>query len=149
MRKPKAEKTPVDLLKPVTIPDGEAEDCFGTDLYNPQDKDCSICADIELCGIKFQSIVQKKKTVFEEEHGPLLDQTDFDSVNMTKIAEVAKRYEEEGEPMLFQELIDAVAELACTKDEVAVVEYLKRTLPLTNLIIKEGKVYAIRENSNN
>jgi len=149
MRKPKEEKQEVDLLKPVNLPDGEAGDCFGTDLYNPQDKDCSICADIELCGIKFQGVVQKKKTEFEEKHGPLLDETDFASVNMDKIAALARKYEDEGDPMSFQELVELVSELACTKDEVAVIEYLKRTLPVTNIITKEGKVYAKRENSSN
>jgi uncharacterized Fe-S cluster-containing radical SAM superfamily enzyme len=149
MRKPKETKQKVDLLKPVTILDGSAGDCFGTEFYNPQDKDCSICADIEICGIKFQGIIQKKKTDFEQKHGPLLDQTDFDSVNMAKIEELAIKYEEEGEPLLFQELVDAVSDLARTKDDIAVIEYLKRTIPTTNLILKEGKVYARRKDSSN
>jgi hypothetical protein len=149
MRKPKTQKQEVDLLKPVNIPDGDPDDCFGTSLYNPQDKDCSICADIELCGIKFQGLIQKKVQKFEEENGPLLDQVDFGSVKMNKIEEFAKQYEAEGEPMTFQELVDAISQLANTKDEVAVVEYLKRTLPTSNLLIKEGKVYAKRENSSN
>lgn len=149
MRKPKIEKQEVDLLKPVTIPDGDPEDCFGTALYNPQDKDCSICADIELCGIKFQSVLQKKVTKFEEDHGPLLDQVDFSSVNMSKIEALAAKYEQEGEPMTFKELTDAVAQLANTKDEVSVIEHLKRTLPTSNLLIREGQVYAKRKDSSN
>jgi hypothetical protein len=149
MRKPREVKQEVNLLKPVTIPDGGVGDCFGTDFYNPQDKDCSICADIEICGIKFQGIIQKKKTDFEQKHGPLLDQTDFQSVDIAKIEELAIKYEDEGEPMLFQELVDAVSELACTKDDIAVIEYLKRTIPTTNLILKEGKVYARRKDSSN
>lgn len=149
MRKPREEKQNADLLKPVIIIDGDDGDCFGTELYNPQDKDCSICADVELCGIKFQGIVHRKKEDFEQRHGPLLDQTDFEAVNMAKIEELAIKYEQEGLPMLFQELVDAVSELANTKDEIAVIEYLKRIVPTTSLIIKEGKVYAKRKDSVN
>ena len=148
MKKSRTDKKEVDLLKPVIIPDADLEDCFGKE-YDPQDRDCSICADIEICGIKFQGIIQKKKREFEEKHGPLLDEVDFKSVDIAKIEKLAKQYEEDGYPMLFQELTDVVAELANTKDEIAVIEYLKRTLSTSNLIIKEGKVYVKRENSGN
>lgn len=149
MRKSKTQKQEIDLLKPVNLPEGDPEDCFGTNLYNPQDKDCSICADIELCGIKFQKITQKKVTDFEEKHGPLLDETDFSSVDIVKIEKLAMKYENEGYPMLFQELVELIMELVKTKDEVAAVEYLKRTLPVSNLLLKEGKVYAKRKDSSN
>lgn len=148
MRKPKENKKEVDLLKPVIIPEGNLEDCFGRE-YNPQEPDCSICADIEICGIKFQSIIQKKKQEFEETHGPLLDQADFKSVNMAQIEVLVKKYEAEGEPMTHEELREAIAEQARIKDEVAVIEFIKRTIPVSNLILKEGKVYVKREDSNN
>ena len=148
MKKPRNEKQEVDLLKPVTLSDVPEEDCFGKE-YNPQDRDCSICADIEICGIKFQSLVQKKKKAFEEKHGPLMDETDFKSVNMEKLEKLAKKYEDEGEPMTHEELVQAVSGLANTKDEVAVIEFLKRTLPLSNLILKEGNVYARRKDNTN
>jgi hypothetical protein len=43
--------------------------------------------------------------------------------------------------MTFEELVELVSQLASTKDDVAVVEYLKRTIPNTRLILKEGQVH--------
>jgi len=141
MKTPKTEKTEVDLLKPIQLPDTVEGDCFGTEEYDPQHKDCSICADIELCGIKFQGLIQKKKNVFEKENGPLLDQTDFEGVDFGKVESLALRYQDDGSPMTFEELVELVSQLASTKDDIAVVEYLKRTIPNTRLILKEGQVH--------
>lgn len=148
MKKPRTDKKEIDLLKPVVIQEADSEDCFGKE-YNPQDRDCSICADIEICGIKFQGVIQRKKKEFEEKHGPLLDEADFKSINFAQIENLVKKYETEGEPLTYEELFEVVSQQGRIKDEIAVIEYLKRTIPVSNLILKEGKVYVKRENSGN
>jgi len=144
MRKPKTEPTKVDLTTPIDpgmyLPEDEA-DCFGTEEYSPQNKDCSLCSDIEICGIKFQEHVKTKKKVVETEQGPLMDQSDLDGVDLGKVEKLAKKYYLEGSPMTFEELQEAIRIQANTKDNDAVLELIKRELPLTNMILKEGLVY--------
>lgn len=148
MRKPRNTSTKVDLTVPLHIDHAtEADDCIGAE-YDPQNKDCSICADIELCGIRFQMLVQSKKNIFEVNHGPLLDETDFKSVDYSKIERLVKKYKDAGDdPISMDELCDLVGEMARTKDRVAIVNNIKRALPNTKLIIKDGYVY-YGENTN-
>ena len=134
-------QTKVDLTVPITpesITPEEVTDCFGTDEYNPQDSSCSLCSDLEICGIKFQELVKVKKKKFEQEKGPLLDMTAFETVNMSKIEQLAKKYEEESEPMTFEEIQKFIQEQAVTKDVEAVIEFIKRELPLTKMYLKDG-----------
>jgi hypothetical protein len=140
MRKTRTEKQEINLLEPITLPDTDPDDCFGKE-YDPRDRDCSICADIEICGIKTQVELQKKKKEFENNNGPLLDQTDFKSVNWKKIEQKALEYEVNNEPLTFEELLDTIKTLANTKDEVAVLEYIRRTLP-KSLKLSNGQVIA-------
>jgi hypothetical protein len=145
MRQSRKDKQEVDLLKPVgNLPDPEPGDCFGSDLYDPRDKDCSLCADLLLCGIRREATLRTKKKQFEEEHGPMLDEVDFKSVNWETIHKKALEYEDTGEPMTFQELIDAILIIAKIKDEVAVAEFIKREMPERLFNIKDGFVYGKR-----
>lgn len=144
MRKPRTKPTEVDLTVPVDpekLLREDENDCFGTDQYAPQDKDCSLCADIEICGIKFQELVKTKKKIVEAEKGPMMDQTDLDGVDMGKVEKLARRYQDEGEPMTFAELQDAIKLQAKTKDTNAVIELIRRELPLTKMMLKDGVVY--------
>lgn len=143
MKKAKTEKTEVNFLKPAVIPEVDPEDCFGQE-YDPRDKDCSLCSDIDFCGIVHADKVKKKIKQTEQESGPYLDQTDFASVNWKKIEEKAKEYEDAGEPMTFEELTEAISTIAKTKDEIAVTEFIRRELPKTTLNIKAGNVYITR-----
>jgi len=143
MRKNHEKSTKVDLLVPVVPGDLQPEektDCFGVE-YSPRDSTCSLCADIDLCGIVFQEKVKDKKLTFEIENGPLLDQTDFQGVDMVRIEKLVRKYEGEGEPMTFKELQDLIAGQANTKDSEAVIQFIKRELPLTNIYLKEGVCY--------
>jgi len=146
-RKPKEIAVSVDLLKPYTPSVLKDDECFGN-MWDPQHKDCSICADIEVCGLLYQqTTIAAKKKKFEDENGPTLDLTEFSNVDLKKLEAVAAKYQEEKDPMTLDELMDAVASLAKTKDTVAVREYLKRELPLTNMIIQNNEIHV--QNSNN
>jgi hypothetical protein len=144
MKQPHTTPTEIDLTVPVdptSIVPTEQTDCFGTEEYNPQDKDCSLCSDIEICGIKFQELIKTKKVKVETEKGPMLDQSDIDGVNFKKIEKLANKYYLEGDPMTHEELIEAVMIQANTKDEVAALELIRREMPGTNMVLKDGKVY--------
>jgi len=140
MKKSHTVKTEVDLLVPV-IPESivptEATDCFGIE-FESRASECSICADAELCQIKWAEDVKGKKLTFEVMNGPLLDCSDLQGVNMAKIERLALKYQSEGEPMTFQELQDVIASQANTKDNEAVIQFIKRELPLTKIYLKEG-----------
>jgi hypothetical protein len=138
MRKSIEKKTEVDLLVPID-PETIAvdSDCFGKE-WESRASECNICADETLCQIIFNEQIKGKKKAFETEHGPLLDQSDFLAVDMAKIERLAKKYQDEQQPMTFQELQDVIASMANTKDNEAVIQFIKRELPLTKIYLKEG-----------
>jgi uncharacterized protein YqfB (UPF0267 family) len=140
MKKSHEKKTEVDLLVPVKIAEiipEESTDCFGKE-WDARASECCMCADETLCSILFNEKTKAKKKAFEDEHGPLLDQTDLQGVDMAKIERLAKKYQDEQAPMTFQELQDVIASMANTKDNEAVIQFIKRELPLTNIYLKEG-----------
>lgn len=139
MKKSHTKETKVDLLVPV--PDGiipeETTDCFSNE-WDARASECNLCADEVLCGILFAEKVKVKKSAFEAEHGPLLDQTDLQGVDMVRIEKLARKYQDEGVPLTFQELQDVIAVQAQTKDNEAVIQFIKRELPLTKIYLQEG-----------
>ena len=150
MKNPHMKQTKVNLLTPVdpkSIVTEEQSDCFGQE-YNPRDRDCSICSDIQLCGLVYAEKTKDKKVAFEIQHGPLMDITDFKGVDIVRIEKLVKKYEEEQEPMTFEELQKLIQDQAATKDVEAIIQFIKRTIPISNLIIREGHIY-VRQNNNN
>ena len=140
MRKAKTVKQEVDLLKPVVIPELSSDDCFGNE-YSSRDNDCAVCSDSDFCSLVYADKLKKQIKQTEKDSGPFLDMTDFSSVDWVKIAQKAKEYADAGEPMTFQELTEAIATIARTKDQVAVVEFIRRSLPDTTINMKDGYVY--------
>jgi len=141
MKKSHEEGLKVDFLKPIDsvyFQDAANTDCFGNE-FESHASECSICADAELCLIIWSEKVKTKKKEFEVKTGPNLDQCDFQGVDMIKIERLAKKYEEEGEPMTFEELQKIIQEQAVTKDVESIIQYIKRELPLTKMYLKEGK----------
>lgn len=139
MKKSHNKETEVNLLKPVSkdILPTEQTDCFGVE-FEGRASECSICADSELCMIIFSEKVKDKKLTFEIANGPLLDQSDLQGVDMVRIEKLARKYESEGEPMTFQELQDLIKSQGNTKDDEAVIQFIKRELPLTKIYLQEG-----------
>jgi hypothetical protein len=140
MKKSHEKKTEVDLMVPVvpeSIIPNETTDCFGKE-WESRASECCICSDETLCSIVFNEQVMSKKLTFEIQNGSLLDASDFQNVDMAKIERLAKKYQDENEPMSFQELQDVIASQANTKDNEAVIQFIKRELPLTKIYLKEG-----------
>jgi hypothetical protein len=143
MKKSHTKKTEVDLLVPI-VPESvtpvETTDCFGIE-FESRSSECVQCADNELCMIVWAEKVKDKEKIIEKDHGPFLNKCDFPAVDMTKIERLAKRYQDEGSPMTLQELQDVIAQQANTKDTEAVIQFIKRELPLSLMYLKEGVVY--------
>ena len=140
MKKSHKKKTEINLLIPAVIDNIipiEQTDCFAKE-WEARDNDCQICADETLCSIVYTEKVKDKKLTFEIMNGPLLDSTDFKGVDMARIERLAKKYEEEGEPMTFEELQQIIQGEANTKDTEAIIQFIKRELPLTKIYLKEG-----------
>lgn len=145
MRKPRHKKTKVDLLVPVTLE--ASNDCFGTEEYNPRTSDCALCHDIELCGIKFQEILQAQKKHLEQEKGPFLDMVDTSSIDWVKIKARALEYQQAGEPLSYEELRDALMKVAKIKDEDTFKYVIDKDMP-DEMYIENDIVY-VREDTSN
>lgn len=138
-KKPREKSTEKDLtvlLKPEELMSDDPEDCFGRE-WDPRDKDCSLCHDVEICGIVRQADIQKAKKKIEREKGPFLDETAFEKVPVEKLVETIRQYAEDDDPALYEEIEEAVEKTARTKDKVAIREYITRLLPRHNLQIIE------------
>ncbi len=74
----------VDMSKPVNkkeiMSQIDSEDCFSRE-WHPEDKLCSMCADMELCGILFHARQNKRVKQLEKEEGGFLDTTDFEAID--------------------------------------------------------------------
>lgn len=144
---PRDKKTEVDLttlLDPAKLITGD--DCFGKE-WDPSDKDCAICHDVEICGIVAQEGLKKKKRDLEKKKGPFLDMTAFEKVPMDSIVTNIINYAEDGDPATMDELIETIGDKAQTKDKVAIREYIKRMLPRYNLIVTNEKTIVPNESS--
>ena len=141
MKKPRETKKEVDLttlLNPEQLMGENPDDCFGK-LWDPQDADCAICHDVEICGIVKQADTKKKVVALEKKKGPFLDMTAFDKVPMEKIAAGIRTYAEDGDPYTYDELVEDIGKSARTKDTVAIREYIKAQLPRFNLTVTQEK----------
>jgi len=150
MKKPRNTQKEVDLttlLDPEKLMSDNPDDCFGRS-WEPQDKDCAVCHDVEICGIVKQEEIKGKVKKLEKEKGPFLDQTAFDNVPIEKIVTEMKNWAEENDPATYDELEETIAKSAKTKDTVAIREYIKRMLPRYGLIITEEKTVVSYESAN-
>lgn len=134
MREPTKEKHEIDLTKPVD-PEG-ATDCFGRE-WKPSDASCKVCADLDICGIKYQAEVKKRVKEFDKTLP--LDLTAFEKINFTKMVKMIRKYSDD--PLTYEELADLVAQQARTKDMETVKAYLRRQFPSHNIIVSENKLY--------
>lgn len=132
------------LLDPKELMTDNPEDCFGK-AWDPQDKDCAICHDVEICGIVKQEAIKKRVKKVEKEKGPMLDQTAFEKVPQEKIVAGLTEWANDGEPATYEELSEQIGKLARTKDEVAIREYIKRFLPRHGFIITNEKTIVPNE----
>jgi len=114
-------------LKPLNIEDlSQSDDCFGK-AWDPQHPLCSVCADIDICGVVYQETVVIPKIKKFDESLPL-DLLDFKKVDWAKIGKLVSRYQDEGEPMTYEELMQYVRELANIKDPFMIKLFIEKSL---------------------
>jgi hypothetical protein len=134
-RTKKDKKTEVSLLKPINLNDlvlADNDDCFGH-MWDPQHRACSVCADVDVCGIVFQeAVVIPAKKKFDKDTVPL-DLTNFQGINWSKVTGVVRKYQDSGEPMTYDELFSYIKGLANTKDDYAVKIFMETTLKKNGL----------------
>jgi len=134
-RTKKDKKTEISLLKPINLNDlalADSDDCFGK-LWDPQHRACSVCADVDVCGIVFQeTVVIPAKKKFDKETIPL-DLTNFRGINWNKVIVVVRKYQDSGEPMTYDELFSYIKGLANTKDDYTVKIFLETALKKNSL----------------
>jgi hypothetical protein len=131
-RAKRTKKTEVSRLKPLNIDDlSQSDDCFGK-AWDPQHRLCSICADVDICGVVYQEkVVIPKKKKFDESLP--LDLLDFSKVDWAKIGKLVKKYQDDGEPMTYEELMRYIKDLANIKDEFMIKLFIEKSLKLNKL----------------
>ncbi len=145
-RKKKDEKTAVNLLEPVNIDslkNTDETDCFGK-LWDPQHRSCSVCADVDVCGIIFQEtqvIPAKKK--FDKKTVPL-DLTNLQAIKWDKIKTLIGSYAKAGDdPMTYDELFEYIKEVGKTKDDYTVKIFIENSLNKHGLKCTEDQLIVV------
>lgn len=124
----------VDITKPVDLPESVEGDCFGK-LYNPKEDACSVCADSDLCCLKFGELVDDAARELEKEQGNYLDNQDFSLIDETALGIwLGVKTRTAGE------LLDKITVGGKVQDEVAAVEWMKRFLKQQGFKVQKGKV---------
>lgn len=146
-RRKKDKKTLGTLLEPINIDSlkvTDENDCFGK-MWDPQHRSCSVCADVEVCGIIFQEAqVIPAKNKFDKETVPL-DLTNLQAVNWDKIKTLIGNYAKSGEPMTYDELFEHVKTSGKTKDNYTVKIFIEAALNKHGLKCTEDNQIVIDE----
>lgn len=121
-------------MEPVQIPAQLIEeDCIGKE-YDPKNKECSVCAAQAFCANWYQRDIEKRIADLQKDY--FLDEVDFKSVDwkgIERLADAKNKFK-------FSELINIVSDFSMCSDEVAVLNFIHKELPKTNLILEEGYV---------
>jgi len=127
----------MDISKPFLVAI-DPDDCFGNE-WDPRDKVCAICAEIDVCGIMTARVKNPVRAVTTQAIIPL-DMADFEGVPWDKLLKYIKSVEDT-EPVTKDELLQAVKESANISDDITVELYLERVMPLKRLALdREGRV---------
>ena len=131
----------VDLTIPLNSEDImakiEQSDCFGK-VWDLRTVECSKCAERDVCGIIFNETVKGKVKEVQQEQGAIfIDLSDFDRVNKNTVFD----WVVSGETKV-QDLLTYVMSLACTSDQEAGIQFLKKFITNTEGInTKSGIVW--------
>lgn len=127
-----------DITKPIKeLEDKPTVECFGLD-WDPTTRECSVCAANEICAVvtakSTASIVKEK----EKGVGFYMDQQDFQFDQEHLLSEIINK----SGKMTSAELVALVKSEAKSRDDVAVIEWIKRFITSSsNLSIRDKIVY--------
>ena len=129
----------IDMSKPIPtttmLEEVDVQDCF-TFLWEPTNKFCLVCADIDICGILFHKRQSKQVKNIEKEKGGYLDNMHFDSIDKTDLVTWLSL-----QPRTTQQLIDKVTKFSKCPDAETVAYWCKSFILETEGIgVKKGIV---------
>lgn len=141
-RKPRAEKPAADSTKLFDLPELDKDDCFGQ-LWDPEERDCSICAHNALCGSVYsRTVLKSKQQAMQAQHGPFLSDvrplTDAERLTIgTKLIAAL----EKGKVLTTQGVVNKLMGILATKDKSLAIEELRRIVEVSGqLKVKKGLV---------
>lgn len=142
MRKAVENKTEYDMSKPINLEqfDITAESCFGR-LWLPQHKDCSVCADLELCGTIYHhtTLNDKIKKVKKSQGINFLDDVNFDRIPKQELVDEIKKNPGK---VTSDHLIKFVKHWSKCDDEDTLIVWIQQFKMDFNIKIKKGLLYA-------
>lgn len=128
-----------DPLVPLGKVDDVESDCFGL-LWDVTTRECSSCADRDICGIVFGDELEKRANAVQENNGSIfLDVQNFEAVANDDILSGI-----DSGTTTVADLVDYVAVLANTSDTKAVVTFLKRWITSQNSVYTKNGIVWIR-----
>ncbi len=129
-------KSDVDRIKPLNIEElSKATDCFGS-MWDPTHRSCSVCADVDICGVVYQETqVLPKKAKFDKEKP--LDTASFDKVNWDKLTKLVSKYQEDGDPLSYEELLQLITDMSNFKDDYTVKVFIEKGLHDNDLVCND------------
>lgn len=111
-------------------------DCFGL-AWSPKEKECSMCADHEVCGIMFEQHVKRQKSEWRKQQAARpMDEQNFANISYEKVLEVVKK---NSGTMTGADLVRIIAKNANTDDIESVKWWVKSFIRETG-IRAEGKI---------
>lgn len=140
-RTSKENPTSTDFSKPVNVGDFNInpDDCFGR-MWLPQHKECSTCADLELCGTIYQHnvIPEKIKKVKKSQGGNFLDDVNFDRIPKESLV---KEVKDNPGKVTSEHLIKFVKHWSKCDDNDTLLEWIKQFKSDYKIKIKKGLLY--------
>lgn len=133
----------LDLTKPVPtkqlMAEVNEEDCY-TQLWNPEDKLCSICASFEICGILYNARLTKKVAKREKDKGGYLDNMHFDSIDKDELIQWLRI-----KPRTTQQLVDKIAKFSECPDPDTIIYWVKSFIIETPEIKTKGGIVIVKQ----
>lgn len=131
----------IDLTKPVDLSQimpVDENDCFGRQ-WKPDHKFCAVCADNEMCGIKYNALQTKQVKKLEKEKDGYLDNMHFDSIDHDDLKTWLKM-----KPRTTTEFIDKVARFSKCPDRTTVEYWCRSFVVETRGVSTKGGIVIVK-----
>lgn len=142
MREKKNTKTEVDLSKPLNLDDFtlNESDCFGNE-WKPDSTECSLCADIEVCGTLYRNLHIKKKIqkVKENQGINFLDEVNFKRVPWERLYNEIKS---DPGKLTTEQIYNWVKQRSKSDDHESIIQNIKNFKMEYKVTFKSGLAYA-------
>lgn len=136
----------VNPIKPIVNQLGymvRDDDCFAHE-WSATDADCRRCAVHLLCAAMYDSVgLQLKRDIAKKQFGkPYLDENTFHLIPREALADLARKYEKQGNPMTFNEVYKLVNDKANMADKETVRLWVHSWILESRLELRDDLIYA-------